>query len=255
MDMAEGLSLFEQIGNRWEAGFWKGFLGIFALRRSEYVLAHEYAEERLQVMSELKDKPGMIMAFELLGQIALSQRDFKEMERICQNSHRISVDTGDKWEIQTSLRLIGVAALGQGDIQRAARIFAECVPMAREVGDQVGLAACLVHWAGIALASNQPAVAVQILATVDANLIKEKYKLHPDEQIDYDRYLAECRERLAPDSFASAWQSGSMLTLEQAILNPIPLTLLDLQGGVPDPEEVECDPPHARRSLGGMGDG
>lgn len=208
-DIEAGIALYRSLGDRWQSSFWQGYLGNIELRRGDFVQARRYFEERLVRMTQARDRFGIAWAWQDLGQVARLQQDFPQMELMFQNAYQVMEEIGAKLDMLRYLRLIAVAVLQQGDIQRAIRLLVDFISKARATGDPVGLATCLVQWAGVALAKGKPELAAQYLAAVDAGKRRVGFELYGNDQRDLVPYLEACRQQLSPEAFATAWQTGT----------------------------------------------
>src|SRR5262249_4663744 len=111
----------------------------------------------------------------------------------------------------------------------AAIAAAQSLALNRELGDRIGVAACLTLLAGVALERGRPADAARLLAAVQAFLDTANAQrfadgqpgrrgvLHlPIDRFEYDRLLALVRADVEEPTFAEAWAEGRALSLEVA---------------------------------------
>ncbi len=87
-----------------------------------------------------------------------------------------------------------------------------------EAGSRAGIAANLSGFGGLALAQGQPVRAVRLFAAVQAILHSLVWRLPPADDEVYEQNLATVRAQLSEADFKSAWNGGSALSMEQAIV-------------------------------------
>jgi non-specific serine/threonine protein kinase len=87
----------------------------------------------------------------------------------------------------------------------------------RELGQEVGIAACLEGITQVAIAIAQPMPAVRLFGAAAAIRDRISHPPYPEEQIEYDSQLGEARAQLDAATFAAAWAAGQAMTTEQAI--------------------------------------
>jgi hypothetical protein len=108
------------------------------------------------------------------------------------------------------------AARLQGDQVLAARMFAESIAVAAEIGHERVLLGAVAGLAGVALALGQPERAVRILSAVEAagkssGVGRIAHAAHTA------RILAEVRTRLPEPVFVAAWDEGRQLSFADAV--------------------------------------
>jgi DNA-binding NarL/FixJ family response regulator len=108
------------------------------------------------------------------------------------------------------------AARMQGDQVLAARLFAESITTAAEIGSERTLLGAVAGLAGVALALGQAERAVRLLSAVESeaetsSIGRISHAAHTK------RILAEVRTSLAEPAFARAWEEGRHLSVTDAV--------------------------------------
>ena len=108
------------------------------------------------------------------------------------------------------------AALTQDDPVLAARLFAETIVVAQEIGVERIVLGALAGMAGVALALGQPQRAVRLLGAVEA--AREASGIgRIGDAWHAERIVAAARTSLPEPAFAAAWEEGRTLRLAEAV--------------------------------------
>jgi predicted ATPase/DNA-binding CsgD family transcriptional regulator len=115
------------------------------------------------------------------------------------------------------------AARMQGDQTLAARLFAESLAVAAEVGSERILMGAVAGLAGVALALGQPERAVRLLSAVEAEgetsgVGRIAHAAHTE------RITAEAGDALTEPAFAAAWEEGRARPFADALADVLALT-------------------------------
>ncbi len=158
------------------------------------------------------------MGFELsgLGEIALRQGDYERATRLVEESLELRRQLGNKWGMGVSLGTLGWAAMRQEDWKRAMARLSESLEVRQEIGDKGGSAWCLERLAEVALAQRQAEKAVHLLGAAAALRSSIGSVIDPADRSAYESTLASLRAELGNERFATIWNKGHALTLEQA---------------------------------------
>jgi DNA-binding CsgD family transcriptional regulator len=129
------------------------------------------------------------------------------------------------------------AARMQGDQVLAARLFAESITAAVELGSERFLLGAVAGLAGVALALGQPERAVRLLSAVEAiramsGLGRISHAAHTA------RILAEVRTRLPEPVFVAAWEEGRALPFTDARADAMALAASTLEPPPPVPGDA-----------------
>ena len=126
-------------------------------------------------------------------------------------------ELGTREQLFWNLCILGSLAKRQGDAQEAMARLAESLVGFREIGQRIGIAACLESMAGVAGATGRPMRAVRLFGAAAAIRDRIGHPPYPEEQIEYARRWGEVRAQLDTETFAAAWAAGQAMTIEQAI--------------------------------------
>jgi tetratricopeptide (TPR) repeat protein len=159
------------------------------------------------------------IGFELsgLGEVALREGDYARATRLLEESLQLRRQLGNKWGVGVSLGTLGWIAIHEGDWKRAVARLGESLEIRQEIGDKGGSAWCLERLAEVALAQQRAEKAVRIFGAAAALRESLGSVIDPVDRSEYEDRLASLRAELGEEQFASAWEGGRALPLEQAV--------------------------------------
>mgnify|MGYP003296639653 CR=1 FL=1 len=103
-----------------------------------------------------------------------------------------------------------------GDSARATSLLAESLALARELAEPHGIAVCLDTFAGLAATAGEVERAATLFGASDAARASIGAQRQPDHQILYDRWLARTLAHLDTNTYATHYENGRALTLDEA---------------------------------------
>jgi DNA-binding CsgD family transcriptional regulator len=106
-------------------------------------------------------------------------------------------------------------ALAAGNWTEATARFTEALTLFRRLGEERGLAECLIGFDCLAAAHGRAADAATLFGAAEAALEALGTQLWPANRPDYERWQARARGSLGA-AFARALEAGRLLSLEQA---------------------------------------
>src|SRR5262249_45352235 len=119
--------------------------------------------------------------------------------------------------IAASLRGLGAVAAAEGDFPAARAFYLENLAISHELQDRKGIAVCLEGLAAVAAGQQEYERAARLYAAGAAVREAIGAPLSPRERVEYEGQVALARAGAAQERFASAWERGRALTLEEAV--------------------------------------
>jgi non-specific serine/threonine protein kinase len=107
-------------------------------------------------------------------------------------------------------------ALAAGNWAEAAAQFTQALKLFRRLGEERGLAECLIGFGCIVAAEGRAADAATLFGAAEAALEALGTQLWPTNRPDYERWQARVRGSLGAAAFARAVAAGRLLSLEDA---------------------------------------
>lgn len=253
------VALFREIGDAWGIAFALETLGAIASKLGDYTLARSALEECIVLFRSLQDTYGVVDALGELSGIDYRQGNYRTAQaRIEENLALLAAHplVDDKFFRTAALHTLGTIACRQGDDLEAARLFTQCLEMARSAGNQwfaalarqelgliaqrqgdvaqavahlraslelswtLGRTQNLVSLIGCALVAVQREEwerAARLCGAVEALCVTLDQPFTPLQEADYASTLASIGHRRNDPSVAAAWEQGQALTLDEAV--------------------------------------
>jgi predicted ATPase/DNA-binding XRE family transcriptional regulator len=198
------------------AGSALGNLGLLADAAGDYPRAIARYEEALAIFRTLGDRTRIGYMLNNLGIIAQLQGDLERAAALHEEALELRRSLGDPDSIAFSLGNLGQVAYAQGDYARAEALQAETLTLRRTLSNKVALARGYENFALIAAATRQPRRAVRLFGAAEALRTQLGVRVPPNDQDAYDCCIGELRAHLGPAAFASEWEAGLAMTVDEA---------------------------------------
>jgi hypothetical protein len=144
------------------------------------------------------------------------QRDPEQARKLHEDNLRLARDTDNPRIEASTLGALAAIALEGGRLDEARAMLKESIRLHLVLRDLLDTAVDLCRAAVALVDSQRPAVAVQILASLDA-LRQDEASRRTWREVLHDRALAAAREQLDAAAFAQAWEQGRRLDVEDAL--------------------------------------
>jgi tetratricopeptide (TPR) repeat protein len=159
----------------------------------------------------------MAISLTSLGEVARQDGDTAGATTLLEDGLALFREIGDQERVAWALHTLGRVAEDQKDMTGAVAYFAESLALRREQEHLHGMAASLSGLARVAATEGAPERAVLLLAAAAAARDASGVAVEPDEHDDDDRLLAMARTDLSQQAFATAWEAGRALPIEQVV--------------------------------------
>ncbi len=116
---------------------------------------------------------------------------------------------------------LGASALGLGQIAESARWLAQGLAISRTARAQYGIAWCLAGLGSVAALDEEPERAARLWGAAERLRQAIGVRPPPATRATYERAVATARTALGEEAFATAWEAGRALTVEQAIAEAV----------------------------------
>lgn len=195
-------------------------LGQIAMSQEKYAAAQGLYERTLTLARQLENSRLTSYTLSALGALFDMQGNYESACIAYAEALTIIQKWGNTFSAAWQFSGLGRVALHQQQWSTARSYFSESLQTFQQHADQIGMAACLIGFAGIADGEGQRERAALLLGAIEhlrskiAGLI---YKEDLAVQREYDRIEAAVRSALGADVFAAAIAKGRDMTLEQAI--------------------------------------
>jgi tetratricopeptide (TPR) repeat protein len=194
------------------------YLGKATCARGDLATTRALMDESLAISKAHGYQCETADALSILGAVLRRQGDYERAAVIYEESLALYGGRGTRsWLVGRDLRNLGHIAFGRGDLQQAGELLRESLEILQETAQRTELPGCLAGIGGVAVAMGNPAMAARLLGAAHALVEARDGAWEPEEQIEFERYLAAARGQLMGSAFAVEWEAGVMMTLDDAI--------------------------------------
>jgi predicted ATPase len=160
--MADGLRIFQQLGDRRASARVLIRLGWVARERGDGAAARRPLEEGVAIFRELGDKPGIADGLVTLGEVAVMQEDVGWATSLLEEGLALWQEQESRDGIGWALNHLGHVAQIQGKYQQATALLEESLSMFRQLGERNdGVAEALQSLGETALAQGKAVLATK----------------------------------------------------------------------------------------------
>jgi predicted ATPase/DNA-binding XRE family transcriptional regulator len=253
----EHLVLRKEIGDKDGISIAQAHLGAIVLRQGDYQQARELFESSLSGFREVGNVQFVCMAFSGLSAIAREQNQLEQAAEILQESLFVAQNAGLTYATPTIFDDLGRLACEQGNYDLATKMFNEELIMCRDIEDKHGTASALhglgqiaqstgnhfvAHsfysksiWLGSEISSlwiviiNLAAFAQlattyeefekagRLIGLIETRFPSLRFELFPTKRAEVDQSIVTARAALGEEAFATAYEEGKNMTLDEAI--------------------------------------
>ncbi len=253
---AESLAVAEAAGDRWGVASAHGYLGFAAWLQRDFERGIAECTLALALSRELGDAEGIAWALISLGTIARYQGNSAQALALLSESRERAQRIGFREGIAWSLEQLGLHAIDRGDAEAAA-LLRSSLEIHHQLRDRWRVCSVLVDLAALALAEDQPARAVLLLAAAETMRAAIGTVIAPCERQLHDATMSAARATVGDADFTAARQRGQLAQIEDilAVLEPPGVPPPALQGepaeGTPagQPEATVAAEPVAKAAM------
>jgi len=213
----EGLQIKRSLGDQQGIAASLNNLGTVAAKLGDPRRAQLLFTESLAIFQELHNKRGIATLLNNLGDMMAELGEYQTARQLQEQSLTLRQELGDRYGIAAVLQSCGTIAFLEQDYANARRYFLESLASRQELSDRYGLVYLLDSLANLAAAVGQSEQAVYLFAAAERLHARLGAPLPPSEQQRRDQMLAQARSNLTVASFNTAWLSGGLFDLEQAV--------------------------------------
>jgi len=255
--LQQGLSLYEELNDRWGIAASLNALGIVARDSGNYRAAQIYFERSLthwrtlsdplstarclhnlanvakiqgdylraqmglseaaQIFQDVGDASGAAWSLNQQGDIAREQGDLKMARDFYEGALKAFRAGGDRWGSARSLADLGYVYCEQRDYEEAHATYREALELFSELGHKRGLARSLEGFACLAVARGHAGRALRLAAAAAHLRQPISAPLPQAEQSKLDQNMSSAWESLGEVGGRVAWAEGSAMEIASAI--------------------------------------
>ncbi|HEY2593935.1 MAG TPA: LuxR C-terminal-related transcriptional regulator [Chloroflexota bacterium] len=215
--MHQAMRAFERLDDQRGLGWCLHFLGHVARARSELPQAEDLLEGSIAAFRGVGDEISVILPLAALGFTVCLLGDPSRATELCEEAVHLARETGASGRLALALIYQGQVASLLDRPTPAANAFLEGLRVAREWDSAWGMAECLEGLAVVASGEGQPERAARLLGAAARLRQAIGAPVHPVDRADHERAVEASRSALGLAEYASAWESGQQLGVDEVI--------------------------------------
>ena len=202
-------------------------LGNVALAQGDYGQATQQFDAELEIGQAKKIHWISASALSNLGRIAWARGNFELARQKLEDALAIIHEAGGKLRIGFALYCLGRVFQSQRDYASAQAQYRKALALARELGQRDEIASNLEALATLYVAQTQMELspmrlkilrrATCLFSTAETLHPSLRFEMSAAERVDHDQAVAATRAALNDEAFATAWEEGKQMNLEEAI--------------------------------------
>lgn len=174
-------------------------------------------EEALGLFRRLDNKPGMILALTMLGELSRLIGDNEQAKLFYEECLAVSHEIDHRWREAMTLGNLATIEQRLGNYDQAEDLLLKDLEMFRELKLNYLMAYDISFLAGPAAAKGDLRRAARLLGASEALLESMGTKLFPVDQLEVNRYRNFVREQLDEETFTTAWAEGRAMSLDDVL--------------------------------------
>jgi predicted ATPase/DNA-binding CsgD family transcriptional regulator len=211
------IQLNREAGDRYQLGVTLYVYSAPAMALGKYEAARAMLDESLGLLREVGNPYRVAMVLNYTGDLRRCMQDYAGAVTAYEESASHMREIGALRDLASVLHNLGHACLHLGDRDSARALYRESLAIQQVQGNRPGMTECLVGFAALAVAYENPAAAVRLLAaaaSLGGQQITTKWAA---TKMEYEHNLALAGLKLTESEFQAEQEAGCKLSLEQAI--------------------------------------
>jgi predicted ATPase/transcriptional regulator with XRE-family HTH domain len=213
----QALADYQVLGDKTGIASAYGNLGVVADAQQDYELAAQRYEQALALFRELGDDIHIGFMLGNLGLIAYLQGNYDRAMELLEESLALSRAREDRNSMAIALGNLGLVAFALQDYERAEMLQREALELRRALSNRSNLARVFENFALISAAKGEPRRSTRLFGAAAALRAEIGAALQPNDRAYNERFINDVRSQLGDHAFSTAWQAGTLMSLDEAI--------------------------------------
>ena len=211
------LDTYRQLGNKLYIAISLGNLGEVFYLEQDYPTALTLYHEALPLYKEIGSKEKQSLILHSMGLVELAQSNYSQAQALFEQALVIRRKVEAKQDTAETLIRLGDLACWQTNFVQATPYYREGLTIASEIGATLDIIRALEGYVNLLSAALQFTQAVELAAVAHTQRQLLNLPLPLVESRLYVQAMEQAHNGLATTTFEAAWQTGTTLTLEQAV--------------------------------------
>lgn len=212
----EGLSIWQELGNRDELPFALVTLGVVTGLAGDDERAVSAFEQTMPVAREVGDAVNLSRALNNLGVLALTATGDGREVVLLREAVSVARAVGSPSLIALAAANLGASTQKQGDVLQAEELFREALALALETDTQWQIAAFLESLAKNALIQGRAIRAARLIGAAQAIRERIGVPVQTLDRAEHERYIRELQATLG-EQFEHIRIAGAALSMDEAV--------------------------------------
>jgi predicted ATPase/DNA-binding SARP family transcriptional activator len=216
----EGLAIYQELQDQWGIAMAFQRLAELAGEQGDQRKSEEFFMKTLARYRDLGDRFISADVLNALGEVTRFAGDDERAGTFYEQALEILKELGSRFPSTNPLIGLAWVLLHRGNYRKATDLFEESLKLHREYDYKIGMVEeCLGGFAAILGVTGKPEPAARLFGAVASRLesIGMAGRMEPQDQKEFDHYIAAVRPQLNEAAFEKAWAEGRTMILEQAI--------------------------------------
>jgi predicted ATPase/class 3 adenylate cyclase len=215
--LEQSLQIRRALGDRHGMASLLNNLGNLELGQGHLDRAATLQEKSLALLREAGDERGIARVLTHLAKVELLREHYEQATILYEESVKRCRASGDAQGTATALFSLGMVAFCQNNYAQAIKLYKESLMQFRDLDDQSGIAICLGEIAQIASIWQQFEHATRLFAQAQSVNQPLRETSSHYKATAKDDLIETLRHSLGKTLFEVLWETGSVMTLEEAI--------------------------------------
>ncbi|MCO6450633.1 MAG: tetratricopeptide repeat protein [Caldilineales bacterium] len=215
--LSTAAELFDQGNDLWNKGTALVHMANAALGLGETEQALAMLDRAMPIAREIGDPWQIAFCLNNYGEVARAKGEYEKAEefyRQTEEQYRVADARGDHARLLNTLAFV---ALHHHEFEKAEVLFHQSLSDYRELGNKRGVAESLAGLAGLAVLQDHARWAVPLFSAASTLLESFGAAWWPADRLEHERTLRIASGQLTANEYATLWESGSTMNIEQAI--------------------------------------
>lgn len=214
----QALALSRELGDRLNEAWALIYLAVTAVATpEEHKQAFKWGEQGIAIFRELGEKPGVAQGLNALGEVARSAGDYQRAREVYEACLEVSKETGELIRQTMVIGNLGFVEYYEGNYERALELSKKYLLWMNRNFDTHHTMSGLAAVSGPLGMLGQPVKAARLLSASSAFMIQIGVDHELGDWHEFAKYSDDLRALLDEESFATAWEQGQKMTLDEAV--------------------------------------